>query len=423
MRYKQVANIELVKQVNTGSVYRLIDKEKLISRVELARLSELAPASITKMTRQLLKAGLIKEVAQQASTGGRPAISLTCEREKFVFVSCKIGRNNLTLALHNIAGDKLISTKQPIRVKKEEPVLTFFFTELTNFLDTNYDNQSHHLIAVAITLPGLVDSISGTVEYLPKHNLRNIPLAQLVSEKFKVPTYIGNHTQSLSLAELYFGAAQDCQDSVLLSVHEGVGAGIINSGKIFTNFNHQLGEIGHIKVEPLGLRCHCGNHGCLETIASNDAIIRQIIDLIEQGHPTSLTSVDLTTGESAIEAVCDAANSGDELATQVLQHISQILGQAIAIIINLLNPQKLLIKGEIVRAKEIVFPAIEKSVKQYALGSFLPHFSLTAAAFQNEPSMAGVALVRKALLEGDLLHHIMSSVAENTGHLPADAHH
>lgn len=432
MRYKQVANIELLKQVNTGSVYRLIDREKLISRVELARQSELAPASITKMTRQLLKAGLIKEVAQQASTGGRPAISLTCERDKFVFISCKMGRNNLTLALHNIAGDKLVSTRQPIRVEKQanskselekdDPVLTFFFTELTDFINTNYDSHSHHLIAIAITLPGLVDSISGTIEYLPKHNLRNIPLAQLVSDKFRVPTYIGNHTQSLSLAELYFGAAQDCQDSVLLSVHEGVGAGIINCGKIFTNFNHQLGEIGHIKVEPLGLRCHCGNHGCLETIASNDAIIRQIIDLIEQGHPTSLTSVDLTTGESAIEAVCDAANNGDELATQVLQHVSKILGQAIAIIINLLNPQKILIKGEIIRAQEIVFPAIEKSVKQYALGSFLPHFSMTAAAFQNEPSMAGVALVRKALLEGNLLHNIMNNVAEKTSQLPADAH-
>ena len=185
MKHNPVANIELIKQVNTASVYRLIDEQQLISRVKLAHLSELAPASITKMTRQLMTAGLIKEVAQQASTGGRPAISLTCATEPFVFISCNLGRNNITISLHNITGTKLHAYHTP--------------------------------------LTGVPDN--------------DVPLAKLLKQQFKVPAFIGNHTQSLSLAELYFGAAQDCQDSVLLSVHSGVGSGIINNGKIFTNYN------------------------------------------------------------------------------------------------------------------------------------------------------------------------------------------
>lgn len=93
---------------------------------------------------------------------------------------------------------------------------------------------------------------------------------------------------------------------------------------------------------------------------------------------------------------------------QVLQRVSKLLGQAIAIIVNLFNPQKVLIKGEIVAAKALIFPIIEHSVQQHALGSFVPNLVISEAEFQNEPSMAGVALVRKSLLEGALLSHIIN---------------
>ena len=402
MKHSPVANIEFIKQVNTASVYRLIDEQKQISRVALAKLSELAPASITKMTRQLMAAGLIKEVAQQASTGGRPAISLTCVIEPFVFISCKLGRNNLTIALHDIAGTKLTTYRVDLSTAPNNDVIPFLLKEIANFISANVNTNAQRLIAIAVTSPGLIDRESGTIVYLPKHNLKDIPLGQLLTKEFNVPSYIANHTQSLSLAELYFGAAQDCQDSVLLSVHDGVGSGIINNGKIFTNYNNQVGEIGHIRIDPLGLPCHCGSHGCLETIASNGAIIKQITNLINQGHETCLTLDNLT-----IEGICEAANNNDELAVQVLQRVSKLLGQAIAIIVNLFNPQKLLIKGEIVAAKELIFPIIEQSVQQHALGSFVPNLVINVADFQNEPSMAGVALVRKALLEGSLLNHII----------------
>ena len=404
MKHSPVANIEFIKQVNTASVYRLIDEQKQISRVALAKLSELAPASITKMTRQLMAAGLIKEVAQQASTGGRPAISLTCEIEPFVFLSCKLGRNNLTIALHDIAGTKLTDYRVALNTAPNNDVIPFLLAQIADFISANITSDTQSLIAIAVTSPGLIDRESGTIVYLPKHNLKNISLGNMLTKEFKVPAYIANHTQSLSLAELYFGAAQDCQDSVLLSVHDGVGSGIINNGKIFTNYNNQVGEIGHIRIDPLGLPCHCGSHGCLETIASNEAILKQIKGLIKQGHETSLTLENLT-----IEGICNAANNGDELAVQVLQRVSKLLGQAIAIIVNLFNPQKVLIKGEIVIAKSLIFPIIKHSVQQHALGSFVPNLIISEATFQNEPSMAGVALVRKALLEGSLLSHIIQA--------------
>lgn len=395
-------NIDAVKQLNTASVYQLIDENKLVSRVELAKLSALAPASITKITRQLLAAGLIKEVEQQASTGGRPAISLTCEVDSLVFLSCKLGRNNIVVAQHDIAGKELNSIRTSIPEKTGEKVIELLITQIEEVIATSVTST---LIAIAVTSPGLIDRDTGTLVYSPKHGLKDVPLTQILQAHFNVPSYIGNHTQSLSLAELYFGAAQDCQDSILLSVHNGVGSGIINHRKIFTNFNNQVGEIGHFKIDPLGRLCHCGNHGCLETIASNEAIIKQVRDHITEGHQSTLNSRELT-----IEKICQAANEGDRLATLVLEQASRTLGQAIAIMVNLFNPQKLLIKGEIVAAKEIVFPAIKQSVAQYTLPGFLPDLIIQEAQFQHAPSMAGVALVRKALFEGSLLDQMLKRV-------------
>lgn len=409
MKINPAANIESVKQANTACVYNLIDDNKLISRMALAKASALAPASITKITRQLIAAGLIHEVEQQASTGGRPAISLTCEYQRFVFISCKLGRNNLTIASHDLAGTLLNSKRIALaNTTVSHSAINILLNELNTFIAelNQQQNDNHQLVAIAVTSPGLIDSQSGTMVYLPKHNLTNIPLANMLSAEFGVPCYIGNHTQSLALAELYFGAAQDCQDTVLLSVHDGVGAGIINNRTIFTNFNNQVGEIGHIKVEQLGLKCHCGNHGCLETVVSNGAIIKQVQNLLNEGHASRLEVDNLS-----IEAICDAANAGDELAIQVLQRASKLLGQAIALMVNLFNPQKLLLKGEIVAARNIIFTSIKQSVQQQALPSFLPELIIEEAAFQDQQSMAGVALVRKALQEGNLLNHIIQQVS------------
>ena len=111
-------------------------------------------------------------------------------------------------------------------------------------------------------------------------NMRHV----MLEERFKVTCFVGHDIRSLALAEHYFGASQDCEDSILVRVHRGTGAGIISNGRIFIGRNGNVGEIGHIQVEPLGERCHCGNFGCLETIAANAAIEQRVLNLLKQGY-------------------------------------------------------------------------------------------------------------------------------------------
>lgn len=205
------------------------------------------------------------------------------------------------------------------------------------------------LIAIGITLPGLVNPTTGVVEYMPNTDIDNLALGEIIREKFNTACFVGNDVRGMALAEHYFGASQDCQDSILVSVHRGTGAGIIVNGQVFLGFNRNVGEIGHIQIDPLGEQCQCGNFGCLETVAANPAIVQRVKKLIAQGYESSLTQLEHIT----IDDVCTHAMNGDELAKQSLVRVGNQLGKAIAITINLFNPQKSLLLVTLLPRKKL----------------------------------------------------------------------
>ncbi len=150
-------------------------------------------------------------------------------------------------------------------------------------------------------------------------------------------------------------------------------------------------------------KCQCGNFGCLETVASNEAIIEHAQQLLAQGHPSSLSYDQSLT----IEAICQAAEQGDELARQVLVKVGNHLGKAIAMTVNLFNPQLVVIAGKITAAKSVVFPAIERCVENQSLPSFHQKLAIVSADLQTQPTMAAFALVKRAMLNGELLQQLL----------------
>lgn len=398
----QIANIDLVKQVNAAAVYRIIDQQGPVSRVKVAEISQLAPASVTKITRQLLEHDLIREEALQESTGGRRAISLMTVRDRFQFVSCRLGRRTIYLALCDLEGRELIQIQRELvgQLTIDEVLATL--TAAIEDLISNSTRKIRKLIGLAVTLPGLVNPESGEVLYMPTLTLNKVPLAHLLETYFGLPCYVGNDTRSLALAEHFFGASRNNQDAILITIRNGVGSGIISKGRVLLGQNRNVGEIGHIQVERFGRRCHCGNFGCLETIVSNAAIVERTQELLARGHTSTLSSSTLS-----IEQICRAANAGDALACQIIQETGEYLGRTIAIMVNLFNPEKILLAGEVVEADKILFPAIQRCVEQQSLPSFHHNLPIERAHFQGQHTMGGVALIKRALLEGDLLQRIM----------------
>jgi N-acetylglucosamine repressor len=259
------------------------------------------------------------------------------------------------------------------------------------------------LVAIGIVLPGLINPEDGIVDYIPNTDVDNFALRDIIEKSFSVKCFLGNDIRGKALAEYYFGASKDCQDSILVSVHRGTGAGIIVNGQVFLGTNRNVGEIGHIQVDPLGEQCQCGNFGCLETVASNPAIIEGIKSRLHKGHRSSLSALDTFT----MKDVCQHAEEGDELAKQSLVRVGNELGKVIAITVNLFNPQKIVIAGDITQAASILFPAIQRNIESQSLTTFHANLPIVASELEEQPTIGAFSMIKRAMLNGVLLQKLL----------------
>lgn len=402
MYMAQPGHIDHIKQVNAGRVYKLIDLNGPISRIDLSKLSELAPASITKITRELIDAHLIHETTvQEATSRGRPAVGLQTDNEGWQFLSARLGRGYLVIALHEHGGSVLVDTKIDIHEIEQDDVLARLLHEIDEFFET-YSDQLDRVTSIAVTLPGLVNSDQGIVLQMPHYNVKNLPLGPEIHKATGLPVFIANDTRAWALAEKLFGNARDKESSVLISIHHGVGAGIVLDGRVLQGRHGNIGELGHIQIDPDGKPCHCGNRGCLETLASSQAIREEVAKRIEAGEVSSINADQIT-----IENICSAAAEGDPLAVEVIENLGHYLGKAIAIVINLFNPEKVLIGGVINRAKSVLYPAIERCVKQQCIPVYHQDLEIVESRFYKQATMPGAALIKQAMYDGQLLMKVV----------------
>ena len=365
--------------------------------------SALAPASITKITRELIEAHLIHETTvQEATSRGRPAVGLQVNNKGWQFLSMRLGRGYLTIALHELGGDVLIDTKIDIHEVDQDDVLARLLHEIDEFFQT-YADQLDRVTSIAIPLPGLVNSEQGIVLQMPHYNVENLPLGPEIYKATGLPVFVANDTRAWALAEKLFGHSQDNENSVLISIHHGLGAGIILDGRVLQGRHGNIGELGHIQIDPSGKQCHCGNRGCLETVASSQAIRNEVSERIARGEESSLSAIE----EVSVEEICEAAANGDPLAVDVIEKLGRYLGSAIAIVINLFNPEKVLIGGVINQAKDVLYPAIQTCIEEQSLPVYHQDLELVESRFYKQATMPGAALVKQALYDGLLLMKVI----------------
>ena len=184
----QIGNVDLVKQLNSAAVYRLIDQYGPISRIQIAEQSQLAPASVTKITRQLIERGLIKEVDQQASTGGRRAISIVTETRNFHAIGVRLGRHDATITLFDLSSKVLAEEHYPLPERTQQTLEHALLNAIAQFIDS-YQRKLRELIAISVILPGLVDPDSGKIHYMPHIQVENWGLVEALEEP--------NHTKMI----------------------------------------------------------------------------------------------------------------------------------------------------------------------------------------------------------------------------------
>jgi len=394
----QPGHIDQIKQINAGAVYRLIDQRGPISRIELSKSTQLAPASITKIVRELLEAHLIRETEyQDIGSRGRPAIGLVLDTDAWHYLSVRINKGSITLALRDLSSKLVVEEQLPLVAEDPQPLLQRIIQSIDQFF-INHQKQLERLTAIAITLPGLIDSRNGVVHRMPFYPDQEIPLAAALGEHTGLPIYLQHDISAWTMAEALFGASRNNKNVIQVVIDHNVGAGVITDGRVLHAGSQTVIEIGHTQVDPYGKRCYCGNHGCLETVASIESILEMARQRMQNTPHSLLHNAPLT-----IDSLCDAALSGDQLAKDLILAVGHAVGRILAIMVNLFNPEKILVGSPLNRAAGILHSAISACIQQQSLPAYSETLHIESTQFHNQGTMPGAALVKDALYNGSLL--------------------
>ncbi|MCA6998885.1 sugar metabolism global transcriptional regulator Mlc [Dickeya solani] len=398
----QPGHIDQIKQINAGGVYRLIDENGPISRIELSKQAQLAPASITKIVRELMEAHLVRETEyQEMGSRGRPAIGLVLDTEAWHYLSVRISNQFMTLALRDLSGHLVVEERVDLPREHPQSLLDRILAEIDQFF-IRHQRKLERLTAIAITSPGMVDSSTGIIHRMPFYDVEEMAIGPALGKRTGVPVYLQHDICAWTMAEALFGASRGCQNVIQIVIDHNVGAGVITGGRILHAGSRTLVEIGHTQVDPYGKRCYCGNHGCLETVAS----IESMLELAQQRLNGSMSSL-LHGSPLTVESLCDAALKGDQLAKDIIVDVGNNVGRITAIMVNLFNPEKILIGSPLNQAADILYPAIIDCIRRQALPAYSHHLQVTSTHFYNQGTVPGAALIKDALYNGSLLIKLM----------------
>lgn len=222
-------------------------------------------------------------------------------------------------------------------------------------------------IGVGVGAPGPLDRERGIVVVAPNLGWRNFPLRDAIAERIRLPATLDNDANCATLGEWWRGAAQGGRNVVGLTIGTGIGGGIVLDGRLFHGSADVAGEIGHTTIDSTGRYCRCGNYGCLEAYASGPAIALRAREALERDEVSVLHKmVHGNLDQLTAATVYEAANRGDALALEVVRDTARFLGTGVANLLNILNPDVVVITGGVTRAGDRLFEPLRAEVKRRA---------------------------------------------------------
>ncbi len=257
------------------------------------------------------------------------------------------------------------------------------------------DNRisGRNLVGAGIGLPGRVDYTKGIVHDLTNiKGWREVHLKEILHKKFNFPTHIDNDANAFACGQLKWGAARGVKNAICVTLGSGVGGGLIINGKVYRGSNYSAGEIGHICIDINGPACRCGSNGCLEAFVGNTYIINRAIEQIKSGKKTSLKN--MVNGKlSAItpEIIDKAAKRNDAFAIKVWKDVGIYLGIGLSGLVNVLNPEKIIIGGGISKAGKFIFIPLKQELARRTMRQHLKVLSVEKAKFVDEAGIVGAA--------------------------------
>ena len=384
------AGHDMLRLVNRRILLSILSDRQPISRAEIAKISGLNKATISTITGELLKDACISEESSGRTTpiGGKPPTPLRLNAKRFGLFGVDIRADETVLALCDF-NNRIVS-----RVSFETgSVASSFLNKIAKEI-RKFRSQHDSFIefpGIGVSLPGLVDNQSGKFLLSVVLPWRDVPVVSLLEKATSLPVIIDNSARCSALAEIWHGKAQyaHVRDLLYVGVSTGLACGVVIDGGLYRGGNNTAGQFGHIPIDINGPDCRCGQRGCWDLYASDKATLKRYAEL--RGPNGKRVST--------MRKLMELVETGDAAATEAVRETARYLGIGITGLINGLDPEVVVIGGEITKGWGVIEPIIVEETKRNLLAPRAHRVAIRPSAFEVRPSLKGaLTLIQNSLL-------------------------
>jgi N-acetylglucosamine repressor len=378
------ATRQYTRDINERLVLRTIYDLGEVSRADLARLTSLTRTTVSDVMQSLIERELVEEIGQSSAANvGRAPVLVRINDQGRVVLALNVSRQTVEGALVGLRGNVISRIVQP-RGDCEGPALVDLIGEVADLLMLT--NQ-RPLLGIGVATPGMIDPTDGHVIRSVDLNWTNLPLGRVLQDRYDLPVLVTNDSHALALSEYLFGEWRGTANMIVLYLAEGIGAGMILNGRLFTGDGFGVGEIGHLSLVDHGIVCRCGNRGCLEKVAALPAVLQRTAELAER-MPASRLAQRGHAFAPALEDLVAALQAGDPAAQLVAAELSRHLAPVLAAMTSMLSIHRVAISGPLGALGDALLPFLQQALAERMLPDVLRRTQLRVQA----PELDGVIL-------------------------------
>jgi len=378
-----------------------------MSRAELARRTNLSRSTVSAIVSDLLNTGLVREARTGISNGGRRPIILEFRDRASFIVGIELGATHISCVLTDLRGNVTASWSAPAPVREEPQLALDKMAMAARSVLEAGSVPTSRLLGLGVAVPSPVDrERPGELLPLVVPRWAGYNISSHLQKSFERPVFVDNDANLGALAELWWGAGSSVKDLAYIKVATGIGAGLIIDGRIFRGSGGVAGEIGHTSIDPNGPQCICGLKGCLTTLIGTPALLdRAEAALRDRGSSRPVPT--------KIEELVNAALDGDPTATELVRYAGERLGVGLANMLNLLNPEMVIIGGGIARAGDLLLSPVHETIAGLSLPESISQAQIRTTGLNEWGIAVGAAtLALEAALKSPSLFPAASKQAE-----------
>ncbi len=391
-------NIDSKNQILKLQILSLCINDGNYSIAELSKEINTSIPTTTKLVEELIEDGYIEDLGKQGTNGGRrPSVYGLCPSAGY-FVGTDVRKNGISIAITDFKGQLIeyIESLPYIVESSENSFRKLSHIILDQLEKTGISKES--ILAYGFNLSGRVNNETG---YCFTYFLgEDRPIASLLEEELNTPVFVENDSRAMTYGEYICGVANDEKEMLFLNVTWGLGMGMIVNGKLSYGKSGFSGEIGHFPLLDNDQICHCGKIGCLETGASGSAAHRIFIEKLKEGRASVLAEKYQRGEEISLDDILWAVNEEDVLAIEVIEEIGSVLGRAIAGLINIFNPELVVIGGKVATAQEYLLLPIKTAIQKHSLNMINRDTTIKFSKLGEKGGPVGACMLSQSKLLG-----------------------